>query len=137
MPRTDPRRAHAAALSASALLNRRTMPSTYPAGDPVELYSARLSSGRQHATRDAGAVLAGMRDGALDLLRQAVELERSAAAAQEAAVRALRLVGYASPSWAMIGAELGLTAQAAHKRYRHLEELDRELTIDDELGARA
>lgn len=135
MPRNDPRRAHAAATRAAEHLNRRTMPAPYPAGDPVELYKARLTDRRARAIHDADAVLVQMRDGTLELLRQAVAAERAAAAAQEAAICALRLLGYSSPSWTDIGAELGLTAQGAHKRYRHVEELERELTIDDELAA--
>jgi hypothetical protein len=135
MPRNDPRRAHAAALQANEHLNRRQMPAPYPAGDPVELYSARLTSGRPHAARDADAVLVQMRDGALELLRQAVELERRAHAAQACAVQALRTLGPASPPWPVIGLELGLSGQGAHKRYRSLEERERQATIDDELEA--
>lgn len=90
---------------------------------------------RWHAADRGPAAIAELelaRRAGEQLLREAVELERSALRAQEAAVEALRHVGPA-PSWRDLGAILGLSAQGTHRRYQHLDGPEAQRTIDDEL----
>jgi hypothetical protein len=75
------------------------------------------------------------RRGGVALLERAVAQREAADRGVEAAIEVLRHCGR-SPSWAELGAVLGLTAQGAHKRYRHVEDVERELTIDDALEGR-
>lgn len=123
MPPLDLRRVDAAARRAVDHLGRRTMPAPYPP-DPAALERAATDS------RRAYAVVVNTCDGALELLRQAVKAERAARAAQEAAVEALRFCGGAAPSWEAIGRELGISGQAAHRRYSHLERPTAQRSID-------
>lgn len=122
--RLDSRRLDRNVRLAAQLLERR-LPAVYPQNLPERLAEARGI--------ELNAALVNARDGALELLRDAVEAERDARAAQERAVEALRHAGAASPSWLQIGAELGIGAQGAHKRFRHVEAPPAQTTIDEHL----
>lgn len=122
----DLRRADHAARRAAEILGKRAMPAPYP-HDPAK-QAVEASGRRRQAEYDA--VLINARDGALRLLRDAVELEQNAQRAQAAAVEALRHLGGASVSWADIGGILGISAQGAHKRLRSVEGPLPQITID-------
>lgn len=124
--RLDPRRLDTAVHRAAQLLGRRTPP-VYPVNLPERLAEA--------TGIDLMAALVNARDGALELLRDAVKQQHDARRAQELAIEALRHAGAATPSWAEIGAELGLGAQGTHKRFRHVEDPPAQTTIDTAVQA--
>lgn len=72
-------------------------------------------------------------DAGRSLIAAAADLEERARQAREAGVEALR---HAWPplGWRELGDLLELSGQGAHKRYRHLDGPEPELTIDDELS---
>lgn len=127
MPRFDPVRVHAAVIRASTLLGKRRPPATYPEDFPRRLQGAKGA--------ELAATLVNARDAADSLLRDALDAEQRARAAQEAAIEALRHLGGMSPGWRAIGAVLGIGGQGAHKRFRHVEAPPAQTTIDDALQA--
>lgn len=108
-------------------LGRRTPTLTDPSWDTEsrEPYERR----REREQRARLEVL----DGGRDLIARGLELERQAEQAKRAGVEALRHA-WPAASWSAIGELLNLSGQGAHKRYRDVEGLEPELTIDDELA---
>lgn len=97
---------------------RLRLPSQYPT-DPTAAYREQQEA--EAAVRSL-AIVTRVHGTAVKVLQAAVEQERDARHAQEAAVVALRSLGDTSASWAQIGALLGVSAQAAHKRFRAVAE---------------
>lgn len=126
MPPLDLKRADSCARAAHERLGRK-LPPSYPA-NPIDAYRANLGSQR------GWGIVTRVAEAAEQLLERAAVLELEARAAQELAVEALRSCGGASPSWDRIGTLIGISGQAAHKRYADVAARPRaELTIDDEL----
>lgn len=88
---------------------------------------------RLAAPRDVPVDLGNARRAAETILADAVRREADARAAQEAAVEALRWLGGYAASWDDVGALVGMSGQGAHRRYRHVMDPPRELTITDAL----
>lgn len=123
--RLDPARVHDSIGRASSLLGRRRPPAVYPDDFPRRLGEVKGA--------ELAASLVNARAAASSLLTDALDAERRAIAAQEAAIEAMRHLGGMSPSWDAIGATLGLTRAGAHKRFRHVERPPAQTTIDEHL----
>lgn len=124
MPQLDLERADRCTRAAADRL-RKSLPASYPA-TPLEQHRAAPTFER------GAAIVARVAEGAEQLLALAVDREREAREAQELAIEALRACGSQAASWATIGDALGISAQAAHKRYAATAEAARaELTIED------
>lgn len=126
MPRLDLELADETLRAAAAKL-RRKLPATYP-DDPATSYRAH----RNRATGRSWGTVVLVADAAEELLADARRRELEAVEAQELAIRALRNLGGASPSWARVGELVGLTMQGAHKRYaKAAGERRAQLTLED------
>lgn len=123
----DLRRADAAARDAATILGKRSMPAPYPHDPVAQAVDATAHRGR----RELDALLINTRDGAIRLLKDAVDLEEDARRAQTKAVEALRHIGGASLSWEQIGRLLGISGAGAHKRLRSVEGPVAQRTIDE------
>lgn len=132
MPLGDLERADRAIRRAAELLGRKLSP-RYPGPSPHE----RAHRARRQVTRSVfpDKIAAGELEGpdeplssivieelvgleAAELLEAAADLERRAGEAIGAAVEANRQAGRKVLSWPDVGAKLGISGQAAHKRYR-------------------
>lgn len=130
MPQLDLERADRCARAAVERLGRK-LPPAYPA-NPIDAYRS-LTGSAAAASRRLG-IITRIVETAEQTLERAAVAELEARQAQELAVEALRSCGGASASWERIGELIGISGQAAHKRYRELAARPRaELTIDDEL----
>lgn len=121
----DAARVEDAVIRAAGLL-RRHLPPAFPRDLKDAEHAA--ASWRERAALDARA-----EQGAIELLDAAVQAERDARAAQEAAVEALRHLRR-PPSWVTIGERVGLSPQGAHKRFRDVERPLAQTTIDQALA---
>lgn len=99
--------------------------------DPLEDHDEHYRQRQERRERVRLEVL----DAGRSLIARAAELDRQAREAREAGVEALR---HAWPpvGWRDLGELLELSGQGAHKRYRHLDGPEAELTLDDELANR-
>lgn len=119
------------------LVNRwDTTRGAYGEARALEVRGPRPDWGRPQKARPAHVIGRALADGAVELLVRAVELEADAKLAQERAIEAIRhaSIGGAYP-WSKIGELVGISAQAAFKRYRHLEDPEPQTTIERELEA--
>jgi hypothetical protein len=128
MPRLNLRRVERAGARAAKALGRKAPP-------PELVGAADRYATATGTPRSWGTVELCRRE--LDaMLADSLELERGALEARRAAVEGLRCLGAASPSWDELGKLLGVSGQAAHKRYRDVEGPEPQLTIDDEAADR-